>query len=116
MIDDLEQKIEDVKSQLTKPEEAKVEAQTETSATKTKRKVVAKKTVAKKVAAKKAVKTEPSSDKMLLADIAADVGIDAAKARRILRGTKIKNPGRWAWDNSDKDTISAVKAALKQGE
>lgn len=77
-----------------------------------KRKVTAMKTIVKKKTA------APTADgkRVYLADLAKGAGIDAAKARRILRTTKIKNPGRWAWDKSDKDTIKAVQSALARKE
>jgi len=71
------------------------------------------KKAAKKSTVKKVVKT--ATNQVTLAEVAKELKMEPRTARRILRNSKVKNPGRWAWDKGSSG-LAAAKKALKESQ
>lgn len=55
------------------------------------------------------VTAKPTPTVITLASICKELKIEPRKARRILRGAKMKNPGRWSWTTkAEADKIAKV--------
>lgn len=105
---------------------AEADKSTDTAASSGPKKKVAAKKPAKKTVAKKKVSTKVPPKKkgtpaapnpnagVKLVDIVKGIkDMEQRKARRVLRGSKIKNPGRWAWVKGHAD-IAKATALLKE--
>lgn len=79
------------------------------------KKVAKSKKAAKKVSKKSASRSESSDGKVKLADLASEVGITAAAARRKLRAANLSRDGRWAWEEGSKE-LKAARKALEPSE